>query len=436
VKKDDFQRLRVRVGIQREMAKDAERMKIRMEKEAKLELMKKGVQGDIDAAAKLAKDAGELVDKVHTATTEAFNKGVKNEVAQMLKEADEMDKQVEEAKESLTKAKEAVAGLLTDVDEDLKQWLTLRVTTISSTVSASERKQAKSAGSVVRLRDSAKRKEILESDAAEAKALSFLRYHQKQEKLSMNDLFKTLDINKDGQISDEEFVKFFGACKRPPKPKGKGDDDGEEELETAPADEGLRKVFKSLDGDGAGFLTSERFAYVVRHLMKVCTVTVLSSELKADSAATRKLERGEIVEVLDGPFEDESSKTKRVKVSAMRDSAEGYATMVGNTGSLVLRDGGRLFKVLRETPMTDKFELEEAPPKEKEEKPTEPVPPAGAVKDDARKLKAGELVEVIEYPKKEEKSGSMRMKCKAKSDGHVGYATCQGNTGAVFMDCV
>jgi len=326
------------------------------------------------------------------------------------------------------------------------------------------------ANNPARLRDMAKKKEIAELEALETKALNILRYHQKESILSKDQLFMAIDTNKDKKISEAEFVKFFGKCKRPPKPKAKAkvedeaeDDDG---LETAPDDEGLRKVFKSLDGDGKGFLTNDRFAFVVRHLMKAVQASVLSKELKMDSEAVRKLERGEIVEVIEGPLEDEESKTKRVKVIAMRDSAEGYVTVVGNSGALFLRDGGRIFKVLRETLMTDKFELEEAP-KEKPKEAASAAPkaeatapkPAGPVsaaalqqasakaapaapgpttgqEAEGRKLKAGELVEVIEYPRKDEKSGSMRMKCKAISDGHVGYATCQGNTGAVFMDCV
>jgi len=330
--------------------------------------------------------------------------------------------------------------------------MTQKAGEIKGRIHASDQRLGKVAGSPSKLRDIAKRKVIAEMEALEAKALSFLRYHQKEAKLSRDELFKAVDADQDGKISEAEFVKFFVTCKRPPKPqdpKAKADADGEEALDTAPDDEGLQKVFKHfVDEDGESFLTKKRFESVVRHLMKVVTVSVLSKELKTDSEAVRKLESREVVEVLEGPMEDEVSKMKRVKVIAMRDGAEGYVTLAGNGGTVFLRDGGRLFKVLREVPMTDKFELEEAPKQEKpaQEKPVagQPVPDgpvaAGPVSasapDDVRKLKAGELIEVIEYPKKDEKSGSMRLKCKAKLDGHVGYATFQGNTGAVFMDCV
>jgi Ca2+-binding EF-hand superfamily protein len=443
VKKDDFQSLRVQVGIQRELAKDAERKKARVEKEARVEEMKKEVQGDIDAAAKVAQAAGELVDKVQAASKEVFPKAVKMDIAEIAKEADELEKLLEEAQGSMAKAKEALAGLLADVDEDIKPWMTLKQSEIRIKVTGFEQRLGKVTTSPSKLRDIATRKETAEMEALEAKALSFLRYHQKESKLSKDALFKAIDANKDGKISEAEFVKFFAVCKRPPRPKDpKAEGEGEEELETAPENEDLQKVFKSFDGDKEGFLTKEVFASVVRHLMKVMTVSaVLSKELKMDSEAVRKLDSREVVEVLEGPFEDEESKTKRVKVVALRDGLDGYVTVSGNGGTVFLRDGGRFFKVLRETPMTDKFELEEAPKEKPPEKPTETAKPAGPVSapaDDAggRKLKAGEFVEVIEYPKKDEKSGNMRLKCKAKSDGHVGYATCQSSTGAVFMDAV
>ncbi|CAK0895496.1 unnamed protein product [Prorocentrum cordatum] len=349
VKKDDFQRLRVQVGIARELAMDAERKKARLEKEAKMEEMKKEVQGSIDAAAEAAKATGELVDKVQAASKEVFGKAMKLDVEELGKEAEELDKLLEEAKTSIEKSKEIVTGLLEDVDEDIKAWMTQKAGEVKGRINIRTQRLGKLAGSPGKLRDIAKRKEIAEMEALEAKALSFLRYHQKETKLSRDELFKAVDANKDGKISEADFVKFFVTCKRPPKPqdpkaKADADADGEEELDTAPDDAGLQKVFKNLvDGD-KDFLTKERFASVVRHLMKVATVSVLSKELKADSEAVRKLEAREVVEVLEGPIEDEASKTKRVKVTAMRDGAVGYVTLTGNGGTVFLRDGGRLFK--------------------------------------------------------------------------------------------
>jgi len=56
------------------------------------------------------------------------------------------------------------------------------------------------------------------------------------------------------------------------------------------------------------------------------------------------------------------------------------------------------------------------------------------LKDTTRKLKEGELVEVREWPRKEEESGLMRMQVRAKSDGQIGWATMLGNQGTLFLE--
>merc|ERR1711966_367403 len=132
----------------------------------------------------------------------------------------------------------------------------------------------------------------------------------------------------------------------------------------------------------------------------------------------RRMEVNEVVEVLEGPVKDEEAGVMRVRVVAMKDGVEGWASLKGNQGTVYLKDGGYSFKVVKETIMTAGFELDAAPPK---------------VKDPTRKLKDGEMLEVREWPKLEEKSGLTRMKCKAKSDGLVGWVTTVGNAGTVFV---
>jgi Ca2+-binding EF-hand superfamily protein len=278
------------------------------------------------------------------------------------------------------------------------------------------------------MRDIAKRKELAELAVIEGQALDIMRYHQREEKLSKESLFDLFDADKDGKISETEFVKFFESCKRPPKAKaekkeGEGEADGDEDgLEPAPKPEGLSKVFKSLDEDDEGFLSKGRFGIIMISVMKVVAEAKLSKEVAADSDAVRQLDKGEVVEVVEAPVEE--GKFKRAKVVAIKDGAEGYVTVSDDAGAVFLREGGKMFKVVKETIMTEGFDLEDDAPKEQ----------APEKKTATRKLKVGELVEVREYPKKEEKSGLTRMKCKAKTDGRLGWATTLGNAGAVFLE--
>merc|ERR1712137_657253 len=115
------------------------------------------------------------------------------------------------------------------------------------------------------------------------------------------------------------------------------------------------------------------------------------------SESLRKLEKGEVIEVIEGPTEEGES--RRVKAIAMKDDLEGYITVSGNGGTTFLQEGGRLFKVVKETVMTDNFDLDEAPIKgDVEPKEVGKVEP-GKVTSTARKLKVGEVVEVREYPR-------------------------------------
>merc|ERR1712217_313417 len=141
--------------------------------------------------------------------------------------------------------------------------------------------------------------------------------------------------------------------------------------------------------------------------MKVFKDTVLTSELKIkDSKTLRRLEVGEVVEIITAPTDEGTVKVQRVRCRTMKDQLVGYLTMTGNQGTTFLEEGGNTFKVVSETLLTEAFALD-APPREETKKHM----------TQSRKLKVGEIVEVREWPKAEEKSGLMRMKCRARSDG-------------------
>merc|ERR1712032_205557 len=119
---------------------------------------------------------------------------------------------------------------------------------------------------------------------------------------------------------------------------------------------------------------------------------------------------------------DDSVEVYRINARVMKDDLEGYIAIAGNQGTVFLREGGNEFKVIKETILTDGFEVD--------------VQQASKLKDKTRKLKEGELLECLEWPKKEEKSGLTRMRCKVKSDGVVGWVTSTGNQGTVYLEVV
>jgi Ca2+-binding EF-hand superfamily protein len=414
IAKDSFQRVKMGIGLAREMARDAERKKARLEKESKLEKLKEESKEKIEELVKGIQEIEDQVKKPESYAQPLLAKAGKMEIAEMNAEADEVEKQVASAKEDIAKTKEAIKGLLEDCDEDLTAWMTQEVKKLELKTKTWDPRMTKASTIAVKLREMGKRKEHMELEALEAKALSIIRYHQQQEKLDFDALFAAFDKDKDEKVSHDEFVAFFADCK---KPKEKKEGEEGEGTESTVAEDDIKKVFAYLDDDGEGFLKKSRFEAVARYRMKVVFAAPMTKELKSDSEEVRKLAKGEVVEVIEGPMEEPDTKTLRVKAKALKDDVEGYISVKSHTGNTAfLRDGGRVYRVVKETLITDDFDLDTME------------------EGKSRKLKVNEQVEVKEVPKKDDKTGMLRMRCKAKSDGRVGWATIQGNAGTVFME--
>jgi len=215
-----------------------------------------------------------------------------------------------------------------------------------------------------------------------------------------------------------------------------------------------------------------------------------SDDIK-DCKVLRKLDKGEVLIVLEGPNEDANSGVTRIKVTAAKDSKEGWVTVKGNAGSVYAEESGRNYVVLKATPLQNKFsesqspttvrnleaqesiEMLEAP---REEKSTAPlrmrcravadgkvywvgmkaenfkrwsphykcVSPTALmdrfeVNDDTqttRKVNVGETFELLQGPTEEKELGVLRIKCKANKDGAMGWMTISGNQGKNFLECI
>lgn len=291
---------------------------------------------------------------------------------------------------------------------------------------------------MVRFREDAKRKESQELAAIEKRAVAAMKFYQGANKLSNDAMFALVDgDDKDEKISEAEWLAFFKKCDTAPSAEGEkeGDADGEQatkgeaakEEEGLPSETDLSRLFAFLDEEKQGFLSKEKFITLIRVFMKLVKDTVITSGISIKESKTlRRLEVGEVVEILEGPVKEDKVEVMRVHAKVMKDNIEGWITLRGNQGSTFLEEGGNIFKVVKETILTDEFELEGGQAKDAARK----------LKDTTRKLKEGEIVEVREWAKKEEKSGLMRMKCKVKSDGQVGWVTTVGNQGTVYVELV
>jgi len=191
------------------------------------------------------------------------------------------------------------------------------------------------------------------------------------------------------------------------------------------------------DEENDGFLSKESFSRTLRTYMRVIKETVLTSGFNVGDKDTKIMNRfnvGDIVEILGAPQKDDGVGVTRVQAKLVcgatstepiKDDASGWITSIGNNNTHFLKDCTATFKVVKETILTDNFDLS-ATGKES----------IRSMTATNNKLVVGDIVEVREWPKKEETSGLTRMKCRVKADGRIGWATSVGNAGAVFLQII
>merc|ERR1712008_119212 len=86
---------------------------------------------------------------------------------------------------------------------------------------------------------------------------------------------------------------------------------------------------------------------VMRMFYKVVKEIVLSNSLLIDkSSQIRRMDVGEVMEVLQGPMLDPSVGVYRIRGQALKDDETGWVTVSGNQGITFLLPGGNVLKVL------------------------------------------------------------------------------------------
>merc|ERR1712060_70866 len=119
---------------------------------------------------------------------------------------------------------------------------------------------------------------------------------------------------------------------------------------------------------------------------------------------------------LEGPIREGATGSTRVRVRVVKDGAEGWATVRGNRGTAFLKEGGSSYRVVTATILTEAIN-----PTEKTDGEAE-----------CPKLTIGEVLDVLEGPRKEESSGLTRLRVKVRSTGSEGWATARGSQGAIY----
>lgn len=133
-----------------------------------------------------------------------------------------------------------------------------------------------------------------------------------------------------------------------------------------------------------------------------------------DSKTVRKLQAGEVVQVLEAERVDDSTGLHRVKCRALSDMKEGWVTLRGNQGTAFLdRCRKPYLHCEEETPINKAFE---------------------SVSKELRTMQPGEVLEVLEGPRQEPALQSQRVRGKAMKDGKQGWVTLTDSCGNINLE--
>eukprot|EP00403_Amphidinium_massartii_P021773 CAMPEP_0178399264 /NCGR_PEP_ID=MMETSP0689_2-20121128/15192_1 /TAXON_ID=160604 /ORGANISM="Amphidinium massartii, Strain CS-259" /LENGTH=1213 /DNA_ID=CAMNT_0020020039 /DNA_START=145 /DNA_END=3785 /DNA_ORIENTATION=- len=174
-----------------------------------------------------------------------------------------------------------------------------------------------------------------------------------------------------------------------------------ERVELSPST--LRKIFANLcEEEKAGKrLSKEAFLRSCQRYMKVTRQVTMTRRMPLKSRLVRRLDVGEVVEVLRGPGVVPSLGVIRIFGRAVRDGAQGWISVLGKRGIIFLEDGGTQFQCLQTVALGSAYEVERSIVQ--------------------CHVAEGELLEVREWPRLEASSGCVRMQVKVKSTGETGW---------------
>jgi len=189
-----------------------------------------------------------------------------------------------------------------------------------------------------------------------------------------------------------------------------------------PVDTGAEKPVNDAPSDDKAKATSDGlgktdFMRMVRVFYKAVKEIVLSDKLLIQGASQmRRLEPGEVIEVLEGPTMDDSVNVFRVKGRALKDGAIGWVTLAGQQGITFLMPGGNVFKVMRPVPLCEELKDVDG---EKTLKSLEP----------------GAVLEVLEWSRTSRSAlGVTRIKARVQGDNVKGWVTVTGTDGTKFLE--
>jgi len=408
---DKFQRLRSMVAIAKSEVRAREKRAEEEEKErlrkieeekrrAEVEERRLELRKALEALAKPLGEAAEAAAKVDDIAKPLAIKTPPNELsADRLKEvAAESEAATKPVKEMLDKALADVAAFEAEADDfpELKPFRKEEAGKLRSQAAQSQGVLDRALAAARAARERSARKQYAELEALRSQMVAAMRDLMSAESKSPEQLFEQINAGTEGSITREKLLAF-----------AKG-------LSGFTLEEGMGERFFAHLTEDSDSITLERLTELIRVFYKVIKPTVLTETMSIKSKTNRRLESNELVEVLEGPKQEDNVSVMRVRCRAVQDGLLGWVTVAGNQGTVFLEPGGNVMTCIKDTIITDGLSVSNS--------------------KTIRKVAKGELIEVLEFQKKDASCDVMRIKGKAKSDGTIGWVTIAGNQGTTFLE--
>lgn len=388
-----FQRIKVAVGIAREEEASKARKKEAELKRLALEAKKKAIEADIQKVADVLAEAEPAVAKAEEAgKTEQLSRDYLNATPDkdaVTAAMESASAALKDAQGELGDVRTRLSDLVSSADDDVKQWVTIEIRKVEMKVAAMDARLVQTGQAGERGRHFLQMLEAKELHAAKIEVAKLLR----SKKLDVEELFKAADKDGDGVVNLVDFTALIEGCEG-----------------CKLSGEKIEQVYNMYNDAGSGSFSKETLFLASRSYYFVAAETVLSSTENLEGETLRRLELKELLEVLEGPVEEASTKISRVRCRAVFDGVEGWVTMAGNNGTEYLMASDGNLEVVREVPLTDALH-------------------EGNV---LRQLSHGEKLEVLEWDKKNP-AEDVRVKVKVKGSTDMGWVTRASADGMQYL---
>lgn len=385
--------------VERERVRKIDEENMLKEREEK----KAVVQATLEEVATKMSNATEIVSKARKMAMELASGSEDLSASRIVEVANEVERNASSAKSLFESVEESLTGLEAQNEKDkvLKDFISAEVQKKQRLIKNLREQLAKVTTQAKEARASCARKQYSEMETYRLTLVPAMLALMKNTGKTGPELF-TASAKTKGDMGAKEFVALLTSLSDKSLPDAVRPDSIDDSL--------AQELFTHVAA-GSDVISEDKFVLSMTAIYyRVVKSTAITGEQAITSKSHRKLEPGDVLEVVEGPVADTATGLQRVRCKATQDGLEGWVTLAGNKGSVFLEPVGGYYICIKETPLAD-------------------GQPVGA--KTIRKISKGETVQMLEVEQKDASCGVLRMKVRMTKDGEVGWVTTMGNKNGV-----